>query len=221
MRSMPAGNPRRGALYHSGFAGHMDASHMLKNSELNYGSVARTIHWLTALLFLGAYVAVYTRHWFTSPGTPGNWTALQLHLSFGMSIAVLVVLRVVWTLSNPHPRPEPGSRLMQLAAKAGHAALYVVLIVMPLTGWLGSGAATDWFFLFEIPKFEDTALFRTVVEGWMGLDFEEFEGPVDFIHKQGGATVVWMLIVGHAAAALYHHVMLGDRTLVKMTTGKG
>jgi cytochrome b561 len=54
---------------------------MLKNTALNYGAVARTIHWLIALLFLCAYVAVYFRHWFTEPGTSGNWTALQLPLS--------------------------------------------------------------------------------------------------------------------------------------------
>lgn len=180
-----------------------------------------SIHWLTALLFLGAYVAVYYRHWFTTVGTSANWTALQLHLSLGISIAVLVVLRVIWTLTNTHPHPEPGSKLAQLAAKGGHWALYAILIVMPLTGYLGSGAATDWFFLFEIPKFEDTAMFRTIVNGWMGLSFEEFEGPVDFIHKEGGATIVWILILGHAGAALYHHYALGDRTLVKMTTGKG
>ena len=58
-----------------------------------------------------------------------------------------------------------------------------------------------------------------VVEGWMGLSHAQFEVPIDFIHKKGGATVVWMLIVGHAGAALYHHYALRDRTLIKMTTG--
>ncbi|HRO48736.1 MAG TPA: cytochrome b [Hyphomicrobium sp.] len=192
---------------------------MLKNTELNYGRIARTIHWLTAVLFLGAYVTVYYRQWFTEPRTPENWTALQLHLSIGISIAVLVMLRIVWGMINIHPRPEPGGRLAQMAAHWGHLALYAILIVMPLTGYLGTGVDTEWFFLFDLPKFEDTWLFKALVEGWMGLSFKEFDVPVDFIHKQGGATVVWMLILGHAAAALYHHCILKDRTLVKMTTG--
>lgn len=192
---------------------------MLKNIELNYGRIARTIHWLTAVLFLGAYVTVYYRQWFTEPRTPENWTALQLHLSIGISIAVLVMLRIVWGMINIHPRPEPGGRLAQMAAHWGHLALYAILIVMPLTGYLGTGVDTEWFFLFDLPKFEDTWLFKALVEGWMGLSFKEFEVPVDFIHKQGGATVVWMPILGHAAAALYHHCILKDRTLVKMTTG--
>jgi len=193
---------------------------MLKNSALNYGTVARTLHWLTAALFLVAYIAVYYRQWFTVPKTSQNWTALQLHLSVGISIAVLVVLRIIWNRMNIQPHPEPGTRLAQLGAKAGHLALYVILIAMPVTGYLGTGVATDWFFLFEVPKFSDTWLFEALVQGGLGMSFEEFEVPVDFIHKQGGATIVWILILGHAGAALYHHYVLQDRTLVKMTTGR-
>ncbi len=194
---------------------------MWKNSELNYGTVAKTLHWLTAALFLAAYMAVYYRHWFTEKNTPENWTALQLHLSFGLSIAVVVVLRLIWTLANPHPKPEPGSAMAHRAAKLGHWALYGVLILMPLTGYLGTGVGTEWFFVLDVPKFADTQAFKTVVEGGMGLDFEAFEKPIDFVHKKGGAWLVWILILGHAGAALYHHFVLKDRTLVKMTTGKG
>lgn len=193
---------------------------MLKNSKLNYGLVAKTVHWMTALLFLLAYMSVYYRHWFTEPRTEANWTALQLHLSFGVSIGVLVILRIIWLFMNERPASEPGSKLAHIAAHWGHIALYVVLIVMPLTGYLGTGVATEMFFLFDIPKFEDTAFFNTVVAGWMGLTFQEFEVPIDFIHKNGGAYLVWVLILGHAAAALYHHFILKDRTLLKMTTGK-
>lgn len=120
---------------------------------------------------------------------------------------------------NRQPAPEPGTRLAHLAARGGHLALYAVLILMPLSGYLGTGVPTEWFFIFDVPKFADTTLFSAVVEGRMGLTFEEFELPIDFIHKQGGAYVVWVLIMGHAGAALYHHFVLRDRTLIKMTTG--
>ena len=189
---------------------------MLKNSPTHYGKVARTLHWLTALLFLLAYCSVYYRQWFTEAQTPENWTALQLHLSFGVTIAVLVVLRLYWRLTNVQPAAEPGSALMQKAAHLGHLVLYGVLIVMPLTGYLGTGVATEFFFLFEIPKFADTWLFQVLIAEGLGLSFEQFEAPIDFIHKQGGAYLVWLLIVGHAAAALFHHYHLKDRTLLKM-----
>ncbi|WP_444931080.1 cytochrome b [Microbulbifer sp. SSSA002] len=190
----------------------------LRNQPDSYGSIAKWLHWLTALLFLGAYVSVYYRHWFTQEETPANWTALQLHLSIGITIGVLVILRIVWRLTNPVPRPEPGTPLEHFAAHAGHFLLYLIMIIAPLTGYIGTGADTDYFFLFEIPKFESTQAFVAIVQEQMGLTFEEFEKPVDFIHKKVlGEWVVWILVLGHAMAALYHHYVKKDRTLLKMT----
>lgn len=187
----------------------------LKNSRTEYGTLAKWIHWLTALLFLAAYVSVYYRHWFTDTKTPENWTALQLHLSFGVSIAVLVVLRVIWKSVNVTPEPEPGTKLEHQAAKAGHYALYGLLIIMPLTGYLGTGVATEFFYLFDIPSFKDTDLFIAVFSTTM--TFEQFEEPLDFIHKELlGAWLAWLLILGHAGAALYHHFVKKDRTLKRM-----
>ena len=134
-----------------------------KNSADNYGTIAKTLHWLTALLFLASYVSVYYRQWFTEKETDANWTALQLHLSLGVSIAVVVVLRICWRLYNRPPEEEPGSRLEHLAAKVGHYALYSVMIIMPITGYIGTGVATEFFFLFDIPKFADTWLFTDVI----------------------------------------------------------
>jgi cytochrome b561 len=193
---------------------------MLRNTTTHYGRVARTLHWLTALLFLFAYMTVYYRQWFTEAETSENWTALQLHLSLGVSIGVFVLLRVYWRMANIQPDDEPGSALLHKAAHLGHLALYAILIIMPVTGYLGTGVATDFFFLFEIPKFADTAAFKVAIEGWLGLTFEQFEAPMDFIHKKGGEYVVWVIIFGHAAAALYHHYKLKDRTLVKMLPPK-
>ncbi len=186
----------------------------------DYGTIAKWLHWGTALLFLAAYVSVYYRQWFTEAKTPQNWTALQLHLSFGVSIAVIVALRLIWRWLNTQPTAEPGTRIEHLAAHLGHYALYAVMIIAPLTGYIGTGVDTEFFFLFDIPKFESTALFTALVEQGMGLSFAEFEKPIDFIHKEIlGAWLIWILILGHIAAALYHHLVKRDRTLLKMTHG--
>ncbi len=190
----------------------------LKNTADNYGSIAKWLHWGTAILFLGSYVSVYYRQWFTEDKTPENWSALQLHLSIGVTIAVIVVLRILWRISNRTPDPAPGSKLEHWAARLGHLALYAVMIIMPVTGYLGTGANTEYFFMFDIPSFKSTELFTNN----FGLDmtFEEFEKPFDFIHKKiMGEWLVWLLILGHALAALYHHFVRGDRTLKKMTSG--
>jgi cytochrome b561 len=192
----------------------------LSNTKDNYGSIAKWIHWSMVFLFLGSYCAVYFRHWFTEEKTPENWTALQLHLSFGMTIAAMVVLRIIWRNLNRTPCQEPGTKFAHLAAHLGHYALYAVMILMPLTGYIGTGVNTEYFFLFDIPKFESTALFQVLVTNWMGLSFKEFEVPVDFIHKElMGKWFVWILIAGHAMAAMYHHFIKKDRTLIKMTKG--
>ena len=191
----------------------------LRNTATDYGSIAKWIHWITALLFLGSYASVYYRHWFTVEKTPENWTALQLHLSIGITIAVVVVLRIIWKIMNRSPDPQPGSRLEHLAAKLGHLALYAVMIIMPITGYLGTGVNTEYFFLFDITGFKETELF---ISGYgQTMTFKEFEKPLDFIHKDVmGAWVVWLLILGHIAAALYHHMVKKDRTLKRMTSGK-
>jgi len=193
----------------------------LKNTAEDYGSIAKCLHWSTAVLFLGSYISVYYRHWFTEKETPENWIALQLHLSIGVTIAVIVALRIIWRLSNRVPELEPGTKLEHLAAHVGHLALYAIMVIMPVTGYIGTGVNTEYFFLFDIPKFEDTQLFTTLVSDRLGMTFKEFEKPVDFIHKDiMGAWVVWLLILGHVSAALYHQFVKKDRTLYKMTISK-
>ncbi len=190
----------------------------LKNSDYAYGSIAKCLHWSIAILFLLSYATVKYRHWFSVEDTPENWNALQLHLSVGITIAALVLLRVIWRILNRVPDEEPGSRLARLAAKFGHYALYAMMIIMPLTGYIGTRVNTDYFFLLEIPKFETTQLFTTLVTNGLNMTFKEFEEPIDFIHKElGGELIVLFLIGGHVLAALYHHFIKKDRTLRKMT----
>ncbi|AWF81477.1 cytochrome B [Microbulbifer sp. A4B17] len=190
----------------------------LRNRPDSYGSVAKWLHWLTALLFLGSYISVYYRQWLTEEETPANWIALQLHLSIGITIGLLVILRIIWRLTNPPPPLEPATPFEHFAAHTGHLLLYLVMIIAPLTGYIGTGVDTDYFFLFEIPKFESTQAFVAIVQDRMGMTFEQFEKPVDFIHKEVlGEWVVWILILGHALAALYHHYIKKDRTLLRMT----
>ena len=193
----------------------------IKNTAENYGTVAKWLHWTTALLFLASYCSVYYRHWFTEAKTPENMVAFQLHLSIGITIAVIVALRIYWRAINRAPDQEPGTPLEHLAAHLGHYALYAIMIIMPITGYLGTGGATDFFFLFEIPKFADTPLYAALVTDGLGLTFQEFEAPLDLIHKDIlGKWIVWLLIAGHVLAALYHQYIKGDRTMSKMAINR-
>ena len=188
-----------------------------RNTSENYGVIAKGLHWLMAVFFLGAYFWIYYRHWFTERGEPENWTALQMHMSIGMSLGILILLRILWRLMNPQPKPEPGTRLEHLAAKIGHYVLYAVMIIMPVTGYMGVGVAVDYFFLFDIPTFKERGVLE--IFAGEGVDYKEFGERVHGVHHMLGQWVVWVLILGHAGAALYHHFGKGDRTLKRMTTG--
>lgn len=192
----------------------------LKNTDQRFGTIAIALHWIVAAGFLACYCAVYYRHWFTEDKTPENWLALQLHFSFGISVAVFVILRIIWKLMNKTPQHVEGSKLEHAAASSVHYILYAVMIIMPVTGYLGTGANTEFFNMFDITMFKDTALYETIVTNGLNLSWQEFEEPIDFIHKQGGKYFVWVLILAHAGAALYHHFIRKDIVLKRMLTTK-
>lgn len=187
------------------------------NTSTSYGTVARTLHWIVAGLFLMSYGFVHYRHWFTEEQTGPWFTSGNLHRCVGVTIAAFVLLRIVWRLKNPPPDLPPGPKWEFVGAKISHYALYFFMIMMPLTGYFGTGAPTD-FGWFALPSFEDTQLFQWVSGSTM--TFEVWEQPLDFFHKRiGGALLVWILIVVHAGAALYHHFYRKDDSLVRMLPG--
>ena len=88
----------------------------IRNTRETYGLIAIVLHWVVAVGFLASYVSVYYRQWFTEAKTPENWTALQLHLSVGVTIAVFVLLRVIWKARNVTLVDAPGTPLEHRAA---------------------------------------------------------------------------------------------------------
>ncbi len=191
----------------------------IKNTAKDYGSVAKWLHWATAVLFLASYSSIYYRRWFTEVKSFESMIAFQLHLSVGVTIAVIVVLRIVWHITNQTPDPEPGTFLEHTAAQLEHYALYAVMIILPVTGYLGTDVNTNYFFMFEIPKFADTQLFISLVTDSLGISFKEFKMPVDFIHKNIlGEWLAWFLILDHVLVALSYQFVKKGRTISKMTT---
>jgi len=188
----------------------------LKNTEYNYGLIAILLHWIVAFAFIINYAIIYYRIWFTERSSDLARTLFSNHTAIGVSVLVFISLRIVWKLMNRQPKDVPGSKLEHLAAHGAHILLYAVMIIVPLSGYLGTGAPSQLFYLIEIPRFADTQIFQTVVQGWMGLSWEQFEAPMDFIHKQGGAYFVWVLIALHAGAAMYHHFIRKDMVLKRM-----
>lgn len=192
----------------------------LKNTTAEYGSVAKWIHWITALCFLISYITIHYSHRLEFR-SPEYMQVVYLHASLGITVAVLFLPRLIWRIKNIEPRPDPAPKWQHIAAKAAHWALYFVFIAMPLSGWLGFGVPSLTFYgMFDIPSFMGTGIFDWSVIANTGLTFEEWEKPLDYFHKNiMGQKILWMLILVHVGAALYHHFGLKDKTLKRMWPG--
>jgi len=178
---------------------------MLKNSPDQFGVVAKLLHWLIALLIvgligLGAYMVTldyYTDAWYDG--------SLLLHKALGMVALALVAFKAVWMLTNPKPIDLPSlKRWEKLASMVTHKVLLVLMVVMPVSGYMVStsaGAGIDMFQWFEIP-----ALFR------VDNKTRDLAIVVHYFLAYGGAA----LIALHVAAALKHHFFNKDKTLRRM-----
>src|SRR4051812_13930481 len=106
-----------------------------------YGPVARVVHWTVAAL---AFVAVGLGWAMTTAARGGDSRELLLflHRSVGLLILGLMAFRIVWRLTHPPPPfPSGFPRIEAAAAHVDHALLYVIFLVMPLTGLLNAAAS--------------------------------------------------------------------------------
>jgi cytochrome b561 len=174
-----------------------------KNTTARYGTLTIGLHWLMLLLFIGVYGTIELRELFEKGSDPRE--ALKTwHFMLGMLVFVLVWLRIAARFTGPTPaiEPEPVA-WQQLASKLMHLALYVLMIAMPISGWLLLSAAGKPipFFGLELPALisENKDLAKQIKE------LHEFFG-----------TAGYFLIGLHVLAALQHHYMVRDNTLTRM-----
>ena len=179
----------------------------IRNTDEAYGVVARILHWVIGLsiigmLCLGLYMDAL-------PKDDLNRDALYgFHKAFGLVILFAVGVRVVWFFVNfGKPKPLPThSKLEVVAAKGAHIVLYLLMIGVPLSGWVMSSAygfPVDLFGMkFSIVAERDIALARNAGDAHEIL-----------------AYVMIGVIVLHVAGALRHVIIDKDNTLRRMTCG--
>jgi cytochrome b561 len=202
-----------------------------RNTLEAYGGVSMLFHWATAAAFITSYVIVYYVIWFVDPETsikPPLFGVmpnadrvvpiLNLHWILGVTIGFLVLPRLLWRLSGTAPQHVPGSRMEHLAADAAHWALYALLILMPVSGYMTTYDPTN-FGLFVIPACRDTA-FAEWIRTMSGLSTKELEDVMWTVHSFLGKWVAWILVLVHVAAALTHHFIRHDAVLRRMLPGR-
>lgn len=174
-----------------------------RNSTDRYGALSIGLHWFMLFLLAAVYACIELREFFPKGSEPRE--ALKTwHTMLGLSVFLLVWLRLAVRMTGPVPRIEPEPpKWQKLSSGLMHFALYVLMIAMPLGGWLILSAAGKpvAFFGLQLPALigEDKTLAKLIEE----------------IHETGG-MVGYFLIGFHAAAALFHHYIVRDNTLRRM-----
>ncbi len=172
--------------------------------QSRYSAPAMALHWVQAILIVWLFWLGWTMLELPKGG-PERSAAFALHKSLGLLALLLVTLRLVWRRITPPPPLVGDAREVRLA-KAVHHVLYLLLLLLPLAGYLSS-SFTEYpmrFFGIELPKF-----------GWpdKGLN-KTFKEAHEFL-----AWSVAVLAGLHVAAALLHGFR-GDGTLSRMLPGR-
>ncbi len=178
---------------------------MIKNTENSYGLIAIALHWIMAIsifsLFgLGLYMVELTYYdaWYKG--------SLDLHKNIGTMVFVTLMLRIVWRVINVKPKSsdKSASKIEVNVAHYAHLTLYGLMAVLMISGYLIStadGRAIDVFGLISIPA--------------LPISFANQEDIAGSIHEVLAWTLI-LLSAGHALAALKHHFINKNNTLVLM-----
>lgn len=175
----------------------------LKNDESRYGVVAQVFHWTVVVLIIVQFVLANIAD--DLPLGAAKIAVLARHKSFGITILALVLLRLIWRWLNTVPaEPLDIPQWQRIAARVSHIALYVLLIVTPIAGWLMSSARNfpvSWFGLVTLPDF--IAPNRPAYE------------LLHEVHEFLALTLFCVALL-HIAAALKHHFVNRDNVLRRM-----
>jgi len=161
------------------------------------------LHWLMAALILGQ---IALGVWIIglpkdSSGLRASW--FNVHKSWGMLLGLLILLRLAWALLRPRVPALPQARHLQLAARGAHGVLYALMLVMPLSGFLGSvfSGYPIRFFGMKLPK---------IAERW-----DAAKDLLSAVHQVSAMALV-LLIALHVAAFFYHQYVMKEPLLQRM-----
>ncbi len=176
---------------------------MLRNDADTWSAPAKFLHWLmAALILVQVGLGLMAVNWRISP------TKLNLffwHKSIGMLLLALLALRLAWRLINRAPAlPAAMPAWERSAAQASHWLLYLLMLALPVSGWVVNAAANIPLRIFwMIPLPAIVAPDKGVAE-WVAL-----------LHR---GLVVWLglVLVAHIGAALSHHFSMRDSELMRI-----
>jgi cytochrome b561 len=174
-----------------------------RKSPARYSAVAQAFHWVIAALIVTQFTLAYLAD--DLPIGAHKLALLARHKSFGMTVLMLAILRLLWRLRHPPPPlPSGMTSVERILARGTHIAFYVLLFAMPLTGWLMSSAknySVSWFGLFTWPNL-------------IGKNQTAFD--ILLATHKTLSVLLFSIAVLHILAALKHHFWNKDDVLLRM-----
>jgi cytochrome b561 len=181
---------------------------MRGNTRERWGSVSIGLHWTIAALVLLVQVPAGITMVAVGPGTLQN-VCYNIHKTDGLVIFLLAIIRLGWRWSNPVPLLPADMPVWQARlAHTTHALLYIVLFLMPITGFLYTamgGFPVPFFMVYDLAK-------------WVPVN-----KPVAEIFKYAHLSlqfVLYLTVLLHVAGALYHHFGRRDGVLLRMLSSR-
>jgi cytochrome b561 len=175
----------------------------LRNTANRYGFLSKFFHWTIVALIVVQYILASIAE--DLPVGMKKFEMYTYHKSVGITILILAVLRLSWRWMNPVPRlPDTIGAVQKGLAKASHVLLYLLIFVMPISGWIMSNAEN-----FPVSYF-----------GWFTLPTlvapdRQFGHLMEEVHEWLFTTLLAVAVL-HIAAALKHHFWNKDDVLKRM-----
>ena len=177
-------------------------------SSDRYSKLSIALHWLMALVIAAVFATIELRTNFPR-GSDIREGLKMWHFMLGLSILVLVLVRIVARLTTPAPAQLPGEPAWRrLVSKGTHLVLYALMLGMPITGWMILSAEGEPipFFGLELPP--------------LIAPNKDLAHDIEELHELGGEIGYWLIGL-HALAALFHHYVLKDNVLLRMMPRRG
>jgi cytochrome b561 len=184
-----------------------------RRAGTSYHGGAMALHWLTALMVVGLLTSGTIMDGLQR-GDPAKAQLLPIHASFGMTVLVLTLARIGLRFAAPPPKlGDAMAGWERIVARITHVLFYVLLLLLPLSGWVVTSVAPNaptlqWFGLFDLPKLPPPPGDQGAMVAQRVMGTHELLGKV-----------MMALIALHVLAALRHAFILKDGVLGRMWPG--
>jgi len=171
-------------------------------TRLQYGSTAKVFHWLIMALLLLQYAIGWLMPDIHRGMKPG--AAMTFHISVGLTILTILVLRFTWRLTHPVSPESSLPPWQRLSSEAVHWLLYGLVFATTVTGWLFAsfrGWSISYFFLMPLPM--------------LAADNPAAGKTIDGLHQATGWALLTLISI-HIASALVHLFIYRDRIMQRM-----